>query len=148
MLSFYLIGINLADLLALPKDAIVNGRLQYKRAKTGKNYSVLVQPEAQAIIDKYPGKTHLLSFGEKVSCFRMNCNDLLRKLEPGLTWYWARYSWANYAVDLDIPKDTISEAMGHKHGSTVTGIYIKYSQDKADAANRQVLDYVASDRVI
>jgi hypothetical protein len=38
--------------------------------------------------------------------------------------------------------------MGHKHGSTVTGIYIKYSQDKADAANRQVLDYVASDRVI
>ena len=148
MLSFYLIGINLADLLALPKDAIVNGRLHYKRAKTGKNYSVLVQPEAQAIIDKYPGKTHLLSFGEKVSCFRMNCNDLLRKLEPGLTWYWARYSWANYAIDLDIPKDTVSEAMGHKHGSTVTGIYIKYSQDKADAANRQVLDYFASDRVI
>lgn len=29
-----------------------------------------------------------------------------------------------------------------------TGIYIKYSQDKADAANRQVLDYFASDRVI
>lgn len=148
MLSFYLIGINLADLLALPKDAIVNGRLHYKRAKTGKNYSVLVQPEAQAIIDKYPGKTHLLCFAEKVSCFRMNCNDLLRKLEPGLTWYWARYSWANYAIDLDIPKDTVSEAMGHKHGSTVTGIYIKYSQDKADAANRQVLDYFASDRVI
>ena len=148
MLSFYLIGINLADLLALPKDCIVNGRLQYKRAKTGKNYSILVQPEAQAIIDKYPGKTHLLSFGEKRNCFRMNCNDLLRKLEPGLTFYWARYSWANYAVDLDIPKDTISEAMGHKHGSTVTGIYIKYSQDKADAANRQVLDYFASDRVI
>ena len=148
MLSFYLIGINLADLLALPKDAIVNGRLHYKRAKTGKNYSVLVQPEAQAIIDKYPGKTQLLCCAEKVSCFRMNCNDLLRKLEPGLTWYWARYSWANYAIDLDIPKDTVSEALGHKHGSTVTGIYIKYSQDKADAANRQVLDYFASDRVI
>lgn len=148
MLSFYLIGINLADLLALPKDAIVNGRLHYKRAKTGKNYSVLVQPEAQAIIDKYPGKTHLLCFAEKVKGFRQNCNDLLRKLEPGLTWYWARYSWANYAIDLDIPKDTVSEAMGHKHGSTVTGIYIKYSQDKADAANRQVLDYFASDRVI
>ena len=148
MLSFYLIGINLADLLALPKDAIVNGRLHYKRAKTGKNYSVLVQSEAQAIIDKYPGKTHLLCFAEKVSCFRMNCNDLLRKLEPGLTWYWARYSWANYAIDLDIPKDTVSEAMGHKHGSTVTGVYIKYSLDKADKANRQVLDYFASDRVI
>lgn len=142
MLSFYLIGINMADLLALPKDCIVNGRLQYKRAKTGKNYSILVQPEAQAIIDKYPGKDHLLSFAEKCSCFRYNCNDLLNKLEKGLTWYWARYSWANYAVDLDIPKDTISEALGHKHGSTVTGIYIKYGLDKVDKANRQVIDYL------
>lgn len=132
----------MADLLALPKDCIVNGRLHYKRAKTGKNYSILVQPEAQAIIDKYPGKTHLLSFAEKVSCFRYNCNDLLNKLENGLTWYWARYSWANYAVDLDIPKDTISEALGHKHGSAVTGIYIKYSLDKVDKANRQVIDYL------
>lgn len=142
MLSFYLIGINMADLLALPKNCVVNGRLQYKRAKTGKNYSIKIEPEAQAIIDKYPGKNHLLSFGEKCSCFRYNCNDLLGKLENGLTWYWARYSWANYAVDLDIPKDTISEAMGHKHGSTVTGIYIKYSLNKVDVANRQVIDYL------
>lgn len=142
LLSFYLIGINMADLLGLPKDCIVNGRLQYKRAKTGKNYSIKVWPEAQAIIDKYPGKTHLLSFGEKVHYFRFGCNTLLNSLEPGLTWYWARYSWANYAVDLDIPKDTISEALGHKHGSNVTGIYIKYSTDKVDAANRQVIDYM------
>lgn len=148
MLSLYLIGINLADLLALSKDCIVNGRIQYKRAKTGKNYSILIQPEAQAIIDKYPGKDHLLSFGEKVHYFRCNCNALLATLEPGLTWYWARYSWANYAIDLDIPKDTVSEAMGHKHGSNITGVYIKYSLDKADKANRQVLDYFASDRVI
>ena len=142
LLSFYLIGINMADLLALPKDCIVNGRLQYKRAKTGKNYSILIQPEAQAIIDKYPGKDHLLDFAEKCSCFRYNCNDLLNKLEAGLTWYWARYSWANFAVDLDLPKDIISEALGHKHGSTVTGIYIKYKLDKVDKANRQVIDYL------
>lgn len=143
MLSFYLIGINMADLLALSKDCIVNGRLNYKRAKTGKNYSIKIWPEAQAIIDKYPGKNHLLSFAENCRGFRYNCNDLLNKLEAGLTWYWARYSWANYAVDLDIPKDTISESLGHKHGSTVTGIYIKYSTNKVDKANRQVLDYFA-----
>lgn len=142
ILSFYLIGINMADLLALHKDCIVNGRLQYKRAKTGKNYSIKIEPEAQAIIDKYPGKTHLLNFSEKFgNWFRCGCNELLGKLEPGLTWYWARYSWANYAVDLDIPKDIISEALGHKHGSNVTGIYIKYSTDKVDAANRKVIDY-------
>lgn len=143
MLSFYLIGMNLADMLALPKDCIVNGRLQYRRAKTGKNYSIKIEPEAQAIIDKYPGKDHLLSFGEKFGrWFRCGCNETLSKIEKGLTWYYARYSWANYAVDLDIPKDIISEALGHKHGSTVTGIYIKYSLDKVDKANRQVIDYL------
>ena len=141
MLSFYLIGINMADMLALPKDCIVNGRLQYKRAKTGKNYSIKIEPEAQAIIDKYPGKDRLLVFAEKYKDFRFMCNRTLNNLEAGLTWYWARYSWANYAVDLDIPKDTISEALGHKHGSTITGIYIKYSLDKVDEANRKVIDY-------
>ena len=142
MLSFYLIGINMADMLALPKDCIVNGRLQYKRAKTGKNYSIKIEPEAQAIIDKYPGKNRLLVFAERYKNFRYMCNRTLNNLEAGLTWYWARYSWANYAVDLDIPKDTISEALGHKHGSTITGIYIKYSLDKIDEANRKVIDYL------
>lgn len=141
LLSFYLIGINMADMLALPKDCIINGRLNYKRAKTGKNYSIKIEPEAQAIIDKYPGKDRLLVFAEKYKDFRFMCNRTLNNLEAGLTWYWARYSWANYAVDLDIPKDTISEALGHKHGSTVTGIYIKYSLDKVDEANRKVIDY-------
>lgn len=144
MLSFYLIGINMADLLALPKGCIINGRLQYRRAKTGRNYSIKIEPEAQAIIDKYPGKNHLLSFGEKFgSTFRCGCNDLLNSLEPGVTWYWARYSWANYAVDLDIPKDVISECLGHTHGSAITGVYIRYSLDKIDSANRKVLDYLA-----
>ena len=71
---------------------------------------------------------------------RSRINAVLK--EKGLTWYYARYSWANYAVDLDIPKDIISEALGHKHGSTVTGIYIKYSLDKVDKANRRVIDYL------
>ena len=75
-------------------------------------------------------------------CVVSGKNTKPRKLYKGLTWYYARYSWANYAVDLDIPKDIISEALGHKHGSTVTGIYIKYSLDKVDKANRQVIDYL------
>ena len=141
LLSFYLIGINMADLLALPQGCIVNGRLQYKRAKTKKNYSIKITPEAQTIIDRYPGRTHLLSFSEQAREFRRSCDRFLRSLAPGLSWYWARYSWANYAVDLDIPKDTISEALGHNHGSTVTGIYIRYALDKVDEANRRVTDY-------
>ena len=63
-------------------------------------------------------------------------------LEETITTYWSRYSWATYAADLEIPKDTISEALGHKYGSAITGVYIKFSRDKIDAANRKVIDYL------
>ncbi len=142
VLSFLLIGINPTDLKKLTKDSVVNGRLQYKRSKTGKNYSIRIEPEAQAIIDRYSGEKHLLNYAEKYKCFEQNCNNFLSSVTDGLTLYWARYSWANYAVDLDIPKDTISESLGHRHGAHITGIYIRYSLDKIDAANRAVIDYV------
>lgn len=142
VLSFLLIGINPTDLKKLTKDSVVNGRLQYKRSKTGKNYSIRIEPEAQAIIDCYAGEKHLLNYAEKYKCFEQNCNNFLSSVTEGLTLYWARYSWANYAVDLDIPKDTISESLGHRHGAHITGIYIRYSLDKIDAANRAVIDYV------
>ena len=51
MLMFYLIGINAADLFLAKPSQLVNGRLEYKRAKTGKLYSILVHPEAMEIID-------------------------------------------------------------------------------------------------
>ena len=38
--------------------------------------------------------------------------------------------------------DTISEALGHVHGSKITGVYIKFSRDKIDAANRRVIDWM------
>lgn len=46
MLMFYLIGINAVDLLNARNSDVVNGRLEYKRAKTGKLYSILIEPEA------------------------------------------------------------------------------------------------------
>lgn len=146
VLSFLLIGINPADLKKLTKDSVVDDRIHYRRSKTGKNYSIKVEPEAWAIIDRYQGKTHLLNFWENYSTFEQNCNKFLSSVYKGVTLYWARYSWANYAVDLDIPKDTISEALGHRHGAHITGIYIRYSTDKIDAANRAVIDYVNKDR--
>jgi len=42
---------------------------------------------------------------------------------------------------LDIPKETISAALGHEIGSEITGIYIDYNLRKVDEANRKVVDY-------
>ena len=168
MLMFYLIGINIADLAQLTPNDIVDGRIEYRRAKTGKLYSIKIEPEAAEIINKYKGERHLLSCFDRYDNYKdyaQHLNNAIRKIgpikslegrplrtanhylemesiEPKLSTYYARYSWATFAAELDIPKDTISESLGHEYGSKITGVYIKYSRDKIDAANRRVLDYL------
>ena len=70
MLMFYLIGVNAADLFNAKHSALVNGRFEYKRAKTGKLYSIKVEPEAQAIIEKYKGKDYLLNNNGRIRKLR------------------------------------------------------------------------------
>ncbi len=157
-LMFMLIGINLKDLHGLTK--IRNGRIEYQRAKTHRLYSIKVEPEAQAIIDKYRGKDHLLIFGDTYK----DTYNLLKRinkaistigpteigkqgrktyhpLQPELSTYWARHTWATVASSLDIPRDTIAHALGHGN-NTVTDIYIDFDRRKVDEANRRVLDWV------
>jgi integrase len=62
-------------------------------------------------------------------------------LFPKISTYWARHTWATIAASLDIPKETIAQALGHS-SNTVTDIYIEFDQRKVDVANRKVLDWV------
>ena len=172
MLMFYLIGINAIDLLTAKPDAIVNGRFEYIRRKTNKRYSIKVEPEAKDIIDKYRGTNYLLDALDHCvhpECFLHMMNDALKsigpeveieeddaeslfgekkivkKVEPiipDITTYFARHTWATFASELDIPFDTISQALGHSTSNRTTLIYIKYDQGKIDAANRKVIDYL------
>lgn len=160
MLMFYLIGINSVDLFEAKE--LNNGRLEYRRSKTNKLYSINVEPEAMEIIERYSGKNHLLDVLDKYNYYkdflhRMN-NGLKRigeveiagrggkkkitPLFPDISSYWARHTWATIAASLDIPKETISAALGHEIGSPITSIYIKFDQNKVDEANRKVIDYV------
>lgn len=146
---FLLIGINVHDLYNLTRDNIVDGRLEYKRLKTGKQYSILIQPEVVEIMNKYPGKDRLFSFCEhyaNASSFAMVTNILLKKIRAGLTTYYARHTWATLAFKLGIPKDTISLALGHSFGVRVTGTYINADLSRVDEANRKVIDYVLYDK--
>lgn len=56
---FYLIGINGIDLFHVKQ--ITDGRIEYKREKTGKLYSIKVEPEAMEIINRYKGNKFLLN---------------------------------------------------------------------------------------
>lgn len=163
MLIFYFLGINIKDLILNAK--IENGRLLYRRSKTGKLFDIKIEPEAMAIIEKYKGNDHLLNIADHYKSYRdcgHNLNDNLKKIgkveivpdkvgkmrklkrtpiEPRLSTYWARHTWATIAASLDIPKDTIAAALGHS-GDTVTDIYIEFDHRKVDEANRRVIDYV------
>jgi integrase len=168
MLNFYLIGINMIDLLHL--KTIINGRIEYTREKTYRLYSIEVLPEAQAIIDKYKGINYLLNIMDSYTNYkdfdaRMNENlKEIGKLEwitnnakdkkfkkknkkkitplfPKLSTYWARHTWATIASKLDIPKETIAAALGHG-GNDTTDIYINFDLAKIDEANKKVIEAI------
>jgi integrase len=162
MLMTYLRGINAADLFTALKTDVINGRLEYKRKKTGTFYSVKIEPEAQAIIDKYPGKTYLIDVCETWS----NPTDYLRKMDKGLkkigpmerkgkggkkeykgilpqlSSYYCRHTFASLSAELKIPIEMASEALGHKIGSPTTAIYVHYLRQQVDDATRQIIDYI------
>lgn len=165
MLMFYLCGINAVDLLNAKPDAIHNGRLEYIRAKTHKQYSIKIEPEAMELIERYRGRQYLLNIMDT----RTSYLDFLRRMDKALkqigpmerhglggkktrhplfqdlSQYWCRHTWATIAAELDIPKETIAAGLGHG-GNTVTDIYIRFDQKKVDVANRRVIDYVLYDK--
>lgn len=147
-LVFFLMGINIIDLFGL--SSIENGRVIYRRSKTGTLYDIKVEPEALEIINRYKGEKHLLNVfdGEK-DCknFEININKMLRNISselglPKITTYWARHSFATIAYQIGISIDIIADCLGHKGGHKITNVYIKKDQNKIDEANRKVIDYV------
>lgn len=61
-LSFLFCGMNAADLLTC--KGLTNGRMVYRRHKTGHLFDLPVYNEAQEIIDRYKGRKYLLNFLE------------------------------------------------------------------------------------
>lgn len=160
LLMVYLSGIESVDLFNLRPRDIVDGRLEYKRAKTHRLLSVRIEPEARAIINKYRGEEWLLSPHDRYSDHKdwlHHMNHALKAvgrplgkrgkavgsgLFPDLSSKWAKHTVATLAASLDIPRDTISLILGHSSGNPVTRIYIKEDMAKADKAMRAVIDLI------
>ena len=141
-------GINMVDLSKI--TCIENGRIKYRRAKTGTLYDIKVEKEAMDIINKYRGQKHLLSVFDNIVSYKyyeVAINDNLKKTckdlgLPPITVYWARHTFATIAYKLGISIDTIADCLGHKSAHPVTEIYVRKDADKIDNANRKVIDFV------
>ncbi|MBD5171582.1 MAG: site-specific integrase [Bacteroidales bacterium] len=139
LMSFYLRGMSFIDMAYLKKYDLQNGRVTYRRRKTGQQLIIGWEPEMQKILDKYPeNKTDYLlpiitnPMTNERKTYRNKCYNINRNLKKiatmigvsiPLTLYIARHSWASAAKSKGIPISVISEGMGHSSEVT-TQIYL------------------------
>jgi integrase len=171
MLSFMLIGMNIADLYNCTNYS--NGRITYYRTKVKNRredmglFSVKVEPEVLPLINKYrdPSKQRVFNFYKmysSVDTFTAAVNGLSRKNKKGkvfytglkkvgeaigvkgLKFYSARHTWATITRNnVGIDKYTVHEALNHVDDDMkATDIYLKRDWSQIDKANRATLDYV------
>lgn len=157
MLSLYLGGINIQDLLKIKisKDRSEISYIRQKtKAKNGTPVSLAIQPEALAIIEKYITKDNTLDFNFKTSDERRYvsklCGHLRDKLEiSNFMYYSARKSFAQHAYNLGIPIEVIEYILGHSVngalGSRAIINYVRVLRSQADEAVRKVLDHINAD---
>lgn len=157
ILSFLLMGMNAADLYNCPQQD--GERITYERTKTRTRradkarISILIPPEAEAIIAKYRGKRdHYFSFASLYSTTNTFNQALAHGLKevgaeigvPGLQFYAARHTWATIAYnDAKVDKGVVSDALNHvDERMSVTDRYIRKDWSRIDEANRKVIDLV------
>ena len=160
LLSFYLIGINTADLYYLAPESLKNGIINYNRCKTdstrqdGAPMSVRVEPEADELLLQHKGRRLLLDFADRYSThqnFNKNVNKGLKEIGDAigvsdLSTYYARHTWATFARnECGVEKATVHEALNHAPDKSerITDIYVKRDWSHVWEANRKVLDYVS-----
>ncbi|MEN0047330.1 MAG: site-specific integrase [Bacteroidota bacterium] len=150
-LSFYMMGISFMDMAFLKMENIVNGRIEYKRKKTARLYSIPISEPLLKIIKKYSaGKSkkdfilNIITSDDPEQRIKQARNALKRYnktlkniakscgIEANLTSYVARHSYATIAKYKGVPTAVISEALGHS-SEEVTQVYL-------DSFEKEVLD--------
>lgn len=155
MLSFYMAGINVADLYECP-PINSKGRLEYNRVKTRDHKkdkaftSILVIPEALEIIEKYkdPDNIRLLRLYKdykKKAYVNTIINDGLHQIcdelgIPHICHYTARHTFATIARnDCNVSKDDVALCLTHQSGIKITDTYIKPDYSRIDEVVRKVV---------
>ena len=158
MLSFYMCGMNMADLLEqdLSKPTVKFIRVKTRSRRNPNEFTEFtIQPEARAIINKYiceDGKLRFYGRETKKSIQHIT-DDYIRKIRAELgfdkmVYYSARKTFAQLANELMIKDTVIEYCIGDAPSNPrrALNFYIKINKRIADKAIRKVFDAVASDK--
>ena len=154
--SFMTRGMAMIDIANLTKQNIKNGRLTYKRHKTGKAIDLEWLDYMQKIVDEYKDCDSRFLFPilqdtrqdawHEYKKAQLRINYHLKKLgirlglPINLTMYVARHSWATTAKASGVPTAVISDAMGHTSERT-TQIYLdSIDEGRIDSANQEIMN--------
>lgn len=162
ILSFALVGMNLVDMYYC--ECCTDGRITYDRIKTKNRradharISIKIQPEIQALVDKYRDPTGKRMFKfyrmyASMTTIHKAVGAGLKKIAEAigldeLDFYAARHTWATIAQnDAGVDKWTVHTSLNHVDDETkITDTYIRKSWDPIDNANRKVLNLVNINR--
>ena len=164
MLSYYLGGINLIDLLNIDFRGV--SVLEYVRHKSrntktsDKRISFTIQPEAKELIRKWTNRnTGKLDFGYKFSYknflqfITRSIKSLAKDLDipnyKKVCYYTARKSFVQHGFDLGISLEVLEYCIGQsvKNNRPIFN-YLKIMRKHADVAIRQILDNLSNVQVI
>ena len=157
--SYLCCGINIVDMAYLKKNDIVSDRVLYKRHKTSKQISFLLQSHAKKIIQKYDGVNGSYIFPilddsvnitaeqqfRRIKKITYVVNKNLKKIGTAiglsipLTTYVSRHSFATILKKSGVNIALISEALGHSDLKT-TQIYLdSFENSQIDEAMGNLL---------
>lgn len=159
LFSYFGCGINMVDMAYLKKENIMDNRIVYKRQKTGKRISFILQPYAIEIIKKYGDRNDKYIFPilddsihktveqqiRRIKKITYVVNKNLKKIGKAiglsipLTTYVSRHSFATILKRSGVNIAIISEALGHSDLKT-TQIYLdSFENSQIDEAMKNLL---------
>ena len=162
LFSYFSAGINFKDIATLRYSDLIDGRIYYRRHKTGKEMNCRLMPQAQEIVEKYSRaeateedyifpildigthKTEQQIFN-RLHKVLVQVNRELKEwskrlgLKTKLTTYVARHTYATVLKRSGVNIAIISESLGHSDLST-TQIYLdSFENSQIDEAMKNLL---------
>ena len=157
LFSFYTHGMSFSDIVNLKKENIKDGKIVYRRRKTGQTIIIELEECMKEIIARYANsdspyifpilKDYKEDFAQwkqtrtALATYNRNLKSLATLADIGekLTGYVARHSWATIASQEGIPLSIISRGMGHESEKTTQIYILRADYSDVGRANRLIL---------